>query len=178
MVDLVAKAPTQDLLPLDIGGVTLQPVEFSAICSIAPFDGAEKSVSDALKAQLKLTLPKVGKSKSGQAGRIIWTGMGQVFLLDAQPPKSMAAAVTDQSDAWCVVSLEGNGVEEVLARLCPLDLRQMAAGDVARSLIGHMAAIITKTDKGFEIFVFRAFAKTLVHELSGAMTSVSAQRLL
>ncbi len=50
--------------------------------------------------------------------------------------------------------------------------------DVARSLIGHMTAIIVKRSDGFEVIVFRAFAKTLVHELREVMVSVTAQAVL
>lgn len=174
MVDLVAKSPAEGLLPVELDGLVLRELDHVSVWSVAPYSGAETSVSADLKKATKLTLPKVGKSSASAQARVLWTGRGQFFLLGAAPPK-LKAAVSDQSDAWCAVSLDGEGGAAVMARLCPLDLRSMEVGDVSRSLIGHMPAIILRTDTGFELMVFRAFAKTLVHEMTDAMRSVSAQ---
>ena len=87
--------------------------------------------------------------------------------------------MTDQSDGWAVMRLEGAGARDVLARLCPLDLRApvFKRGHTARSLLGHMNASITRVGvNAFEIMVFRSMANTAVHELNEAMKSVAAQK--
>jgi len=91
------------------------------------------------------------------------------------------AALTDQSDAWAVFSLQGHGVEDVLARLTPLDLNRAVfkRGHAARSLLGHMSAVILRTGENtFEIMVFRSMARTAVHELETAMRAVAARDAL
>jgi sarcosine oxidase subunit gamma len=54
----------------------------------------------------------------------------------------------------------------------------MKEGDVARSLIGHMTAIIILRSGGVDVMVFRSMAATLVHEFERVMRSVHAQRSL
>ena len=87
------------------------------------------------------------------------------------------AAVTDQSDAWIVVRLEGAGAEDVLARLVPIDLRGRAfpQDSAARTLLGHMSVGIVRVPGGFEIRAFRSMAGTLAHELGRAMRAVAAR---
>lgn len=166
MIDLIAKSPAEGLLPVTIGVLTLSEMPQAKIHSIAPLERAKAR-----------GFPDVGRSVAYKGGRLLWSAHGQYFVIGAQPPK-LQAAITDQSDAWCHVSLTGAPAVAVMARFCPLDVAKMADGDVARSLVGHMSALIIRTDEGFELMVFRAFAKTLVHELSEAMTSLNAQENL
>ena len=173
MIDLKAKSAAEGLLPVTIGGLSLAEVPPRAIYSIAPFKGAD--VSDALQKAVGLGLPEVGKSQANGAVEIAWVARGQYFLFGAMPPK-LNAAITDQSDGWCAVHLAGGEVVEVMARLCPVDVNAMSDGDVLRSLVGEMSAIILRRREGFDIMVFRAFAKTLVHEMREAMVSVNAQQ--
>ncbi|MEM9582637.1 MAG: sarcosine oxidase subunit gamma [Pseudomonadota bacterium] len=177
MVDLIAKTPCAGLLPVTHGSVTLGELARERITSVAPFKGKEKVVSNALEKAVGAGLPEVGRAVTGSAGQVLWAQQGQYFVLDAKLPK-LKAAVTDQSDAWACVALEGDRATDVLARLCPLNLAAMKEGDVARSLIGQMSAIIIRRADGYELMVFRAFAKTLVHELEVIMRSLAAQAKL
>ncbi len=89
------------------------------------------------------------------------------------------AAVVDQSDAWCAVSLSGGTAEDVLARLVPVDLRraQFKRGHTVRTQVGHMMTSVTRTGPdSFMILVFRSMAVTLIHELKQAMQFVAARR--
>jgi sarcosine oxidase subunit gamma len=88
------------------------------------------------------------------------------------------AALTDQSDAWAVVQIAGAGVEDVLARLVPVDLRGQVfkKTHVATTMLGHMSVTVTRMGPvSFEIMVMRSMAATLVHELQGAMRGVTAR---
>jgi len=164
VIELVAKTAAAGLLPKTIGALTLSEVAPHTIHSIAPLKGAKLA-----------GFPEVGKSASYKGGTLMWSAREQYFLLGGTPPK-MKAAITDQSDAWCSLALMGHLAGDVMARLCPLNTNAMAQGDVARSLIGHMTALILRVDDGFQIMVFRAFAKTLVHELTEAMTATYARQ--
>lgn len=177
MVDLIAKTPCAGLLPLSHGSVTLREVTESTLFSVVPFKAQHASVSAALQKLIGVGLPANGRLSAGKAAEVFWTGQGQYFVRGENLPK-LAAAVSDQSDGWACVSIEGKDVIDVLARLCPLNLRAMNEGDVARSLIGHMSAIIIMRSGGVEVMVFRSMAETLVHEVGRIMRSVAAQHSL
>jgi len=144
---------------------------------VVPFKAQHASVSAALQKLIGVGLPANGRLSAGKAAEVFWTGQGQYFVRGENLPK-LAAAVSDQSDGWACVSIEGKDVIDVLARLCPLNLRAMNEGDVARSLIGHMSAIIIMRSGGVEVMVFRSMAETLVHEVGRIMRSVAAQHSL
>ena len=102
------------------------------------------------------------------------------MLIGPEPDASLGeyAALTDQSDGWAVVRLEGKGAGDVLARLVPLDLRPASfkRGHSARTDLAHMMASLTKVgENAFQIMVFRSMARTLVHDLKTAMEGVAAR---
>ncbi|WP_424986488.1 sarcosine oxidase subunit gamma [Microbulbifer sp. S227A] len=147
---------------------------------IAPFKGRQDRVAQVLKAAHGLDFPEPNRSSGGAGGRVIWFARGQVMLLGADPDPALAAhaALTDQSDAWAVVTLEGETAEDVLARLVPVDLRRAAfeIGHTLRAQVLHMNASITRIGADcFQIMVFRSMAETLVHDLRSAMEGVAAR---
>ena len=165
MVNLIAITPASELLPLTVGSVTFAEIELP--------DGAVWSVSP-LATDSQKALPKVGQSKVTKTSRTLWIGRDQYLKIGGKRPTS--GAVTDQADAWVMVSIEGVGALDVMVRLCPVNLASLKVGDVVRSLVNHMMAIIVRTDIGVEVLVFRAFAKTLVHELEEAAVRVQARK--
>lgn len=147
---------------------------------IAPFRGRQDRVAQVLKAAHGLDFPEPNRSSDAAGGRVIWFARGQVMLLGADPDPALAAhaALTDQSDAWAVVTLEGETAEDVLARLVPVDLRRAAfeIGHTLRAQVLHMNASITRIGADcFQIMVFRSMAETLVHDLRSAMEGVAAR---
>lgn len=180
MADLIARLPYEGVLPLTIGAVTLDHEDLGALTSLAPFKGRKAALNDALKAAHDLSLPAPLRS-SGKAGaRVLWFGRSHYLLAGPEPDASLGqvAALTDQSDAWCVVRLSGAGAVDALARLVPVDLRPAVfkRGHTVRTQVQHMSASITRVgDDGFVILVFRSMAKTLVHDLQTAMEAVAAR---
>lgn len=177
MARLIALGAFGDLLPVQLGDVTCTEVVREALFSIAPYRGQQKAVSAALKSQLGLTLPPVGRRKV--AGDVIcqWHGH-EAWIVSAAVTLDGLAAVTDQSDGYATLEIAGAGVEAVLARLVPLDLRSAAfkPGHTARSLLGHLPVSITRTGaQAFEVMVMRSMAASLVHDLQEAMTGVAAR---
>lgn len=160
MIELQAKSAAHGLLPLTTERICVTELWPVTLTSVAPFQGQGVAVADALG----LGLPAVGRSVESETAAVIWTGRDQYFLLGSEAP-DLPAAMTDQSDAWCVVDLSGPDMLDCLARLCPLDVAQMEDGDVARSLLGHMHAIIWRREAGFRLMIFRAFVQTLIREL-------------
>ncbi len=183
MIDLTPQNPLDTLLPVSIGGNALVAATPAFITSIMPFSGQEKPCSKALEKAHDLALPAVGRIKGKADLRLIWTGQGQYFLLGTTPAAaaiSEFAALGDQSDGWVVMVLEGAAASDILARLCPIDLRPNAfkRGHTARTELAHMMVVISKTAKGFEIMVMRSLAKTAVHHLQQAMESIAAQAVI
>jgi sarcosine oxidase subunit gamma len=172
VANLIAKTPCDGLLPLRFGNLTLTEALPEAITSVAPFMGQMPKVAKELGA----AFPDPNRTTQSARARIIWTGQGQAMVLGPRT-EVPGAAVTDQSDAWAVLALEGDGVADVLARLCPVDLRDgvFAVGHTARTLLQHMTCSVTRVQENrFEIMVFRSMAKTAVHEIETAMRTVAA----
>ncbi len=143
-----------------------------------PLKGQEKSVSEALKDALGAAFPGPGRTTGKAGARAIWSGAGQALVL-GQKVAVGGAAITDQSDGWACMVLDGDDARAVLARLVPVDLRPSAfkTGHASRTLLGHMACALWREGKDrYGMLVFRSMAKTAVHELETAMKSVSAQR--
>ncbi|MCF6232106.1 MAG: sarcosine oxidase subunit gamma [Rhodobacteraceae bacterium] len=180
MTDLTAISPCEGLLPLVIGDLTVTEQPFAAITSISPYKSREKDLSAALKAAHGLAFPAPGRSSAKAGARAIWFSQGQALLIGPDPDTGLGelAALTDQSDAWAVVRLEGGGAVDVLARLMPLDLRPAVfkRGHTARTELAHMLASLTKVgDKSFQIMVFRSMARSLLHDLKTAMEAVAVR---
>ncbi len=177
MVKLVATSPAAGLVPLRHGSVMLSEVEATHITSVAPLDGKAKSVSAALKKAIGAEFPDPNRMTGKDGARVVWTGPGQAMVLGPEVALK-GAALTDQSDAWTWLVLEGTDAAAVLARLTPVDLRDSVfeVGHAARTLLFHMTATLIRTGaERWEILVFRSMAKTAVHDLEEAMRSVAAQ---
>jgi sarcosine oxidase subunit gamma len=102
------------------------------------------------------------------------------LLIGPAPDAALAdhAALSDQSDAWAVLRLEGPGAEAVMARLTPLDLRAGSFGTwaTARSDVAHMVGAVTQAGgDAYQIMVFRSMAASLVHEVTLVMRRVAAR---
>jgi sarcosine oxidase subunit gamma len=178
--------PSEALIgqPIEIGETILACNQPANILSVAPFKGQGMAVNDALKAVVKLALPTVGKVTSKKHIRAMWAGQGQWFVVGEIGLKILTdalkstAAVTDQSDAWIVLTLGGDDASEVLTRLCSLDLDALEQGQTARADFAHMMSCITPIPEGFEIMIMRSFAKTAIHHTREAMSKLAAQRAL
>lgn len=180
MVDLIATPPCGGLLQLSIGSVSLTEVDAGVMTSLAPYRGQDAALSKALKAAHGMEAPAANRATGREGARAIWFGQRMVLLVGPTPDGGLSnhAALTDQSDGWAVVRLEGDGARDVLARLTPIDLRTgtFKRGHTARTELMHLMASITRIgEKTYQIMVFRGFAETLVHDLKTAMAGVAAR---
>ncbi|MFZ3581164.1 sarcosine oxidase subunit gamma [Loktanella sp. DJP18] len=161
MAELIARTPLAGLLPVTIGTVTMTEVVPDRLTLIAPFRGQQVA-----------GFPTPGRTTD----TMIWVGQGQALALGDAPDVGDVAAITDQTDAFATLRIAGAGVEDVLARLVPIDLRAsaFAIGHTARTLLGHMIASVTRRgDDAFEVMVMRSMAQTLVHDLTRAAQGVA-----
>jgi heterotetrameric sarcosine oxidase gamma subunit len=120
-------------------------------------------------------IPGPGRSAAHAGGRLLWSGRGQAMLAGPAPDSIPGVAMTDQTGAWAILRLEGAGAEAVLSRLTPLDLRGFADQGTARSLVGHMNALIHRDGAAWEVWVFRSMTGSAVQEVVHAMRSVDAR---
>lgn len=172
MVNLIETTPCAGLLPLEIGGTRISEVALGRVWSVSPFAGKTGAVDKVLR-KLGVSFPEGGQIISAGAVSALWFGVEQALVMGVDAVPKMPAAVTDQSDGWACVRIEGAAVD-VLARLCPVDLR--GAAGVRRTLVGHMSAVlIARGDGAIDVMVMRSMAKTLVHELEVAATGVAAR---
>lgn len=180
MVELTALTPCNGILPVSKGGVTLSEIDPGRITALMPFPGQVAALSGALQAAHGLGFPEPGRMTTADRARCVWTAKGQAFLIGPEPDASLTeyGSVTDQSDAWATVLVAGEGVEDVLARLVPIDLRPAAfpEGAAARTLCQHMAVSICRRAEGVQIMAFRSMARTLAHEIADAMALVAGRR--
>lgn len=180
MTELKALSPAAGLLPLEIGGAALREDEMRQLTLVAPFKGKEAALAKALEAAHGLHWPEAGETSVSGAVRLVWFGRGAALLMGGEASSKLApyAALTDQSDAWSCLVFEGAGARDVLARLTPLDMRDVAfpMGATARTEVFHMACSITRlAAESWQIMGFRSMAKTLVHDLQVAMEGVAAR---
>lgn len=180
MAELIAKSPCEGLVPETIGGMSLTEEHPGPMWAVAPFKGRQEALGKAMEDAHGMAFPAPNRATGTAGSRAIWFGRDMALLMGAEPDTKLAqhAALTDQSDAWAVVQLEGAGAEDVLARLVPADLRSevFEPGHTVRTELKHMMASVTRTGpQAFQIMVFRSLAKTLVHDLKTAMEGVAAR---
>jgi heterotetrameric sarcosine oxidase gamma subunit len=179
--ELIAK-PGLAHPPLERAGLRLSIGPIVPMTSVALFPGGAKGAAAPLK-RVGLGFPAPNGVSEARGAMLVWTGRDQAYLIGAAAPDGLAAhaALTDQSDAWVALTLDGDGVEDVLCRLVPIDLSPaaFAPGSVRRSQLFHMQAILLRQAvTRFDILVFRSMARTAWHDLAVAMEARAARKAL
>lgn len=180
MAELLAKTPLNSMAARTIGTVKMVEVDLGVLTSIAPYAGQGEAAGTALKAAHGLAWPAPLRATGKDGCRAIWFGREMVLLAGPSPDPALAqsAALTDQSDAWAAVHLSGAKVEDVLARLVPVDVSAAVfkRGHTARTSVQHMNGSLTRVGaNAFVLLVFRSMAGTLLHDLERAMESVASR---
>lgn len=176
---------TEDLLrapPCDIGQVCLSVAPTQSLHWIAPWPGSEADVTASLQAEIGAGFPGPGQVFETKGALLCWAGRGAAFLMGASPPAAASrhGAVIDVSDGWIGLRLAGADAAQVMARVCPVDLRQeLFSGPCAlRTEIAHVAALVIAGRAEIEMWVMRSFATTVYLELRHAAGAVAARRSL
>lgn len=174
MPDLIAK-PALGAVAITLAETTLAEAPMTRITSIAPWPGQAQAVGDALG----LAFPEPNTVSGSDTVRLVWAGRDLVFLFGAEPSTRLLAAVTDQSDGWVMLSLRGSHAATILARLVPLDLRDVRPGQAFRTSLNHMPLLlIVDGPNDFTLLTFRSMARTAWHEVHDAMEKVAARLAL
>ena len=141
----------------------------------------KKSSFDVLKIRLDgLSFPSSLKSTSNPNTRILWIGPNNwlVFssvldLLEKEKNQFNEAefAITDISHSRTIIELEGNLVNEVLKKGCPLDINSLKDGDCANSVyngINITIDFISESPKKVRILGLRSYGESLHHSVTDA----------
>jgi sarcosine oxidase subunit gamma len=167
---LLAKSPAAGLCPVEFDGLKLVELSFPYLFAISPYPKNEKKCSAVLKKNHGIHIPNVRRATGRSHKKAIWFGNFTLFI--GEEPNialSEVAAVVDQSDAWCSLRLTGKNAEEVMQRLCPIDVRLSVfkTGCVAKTMLGLMPVTLHRSGKDqFDIYGFRSMSRTLVSEIT------------
>ncbi len=179
VIKLLPKSAAAGLTPIKISDTEIIEIDTLTLTSIS----AKKDKLDQLSEQLKkshgMALPKNGRASGKEGARALWFGQ-HLLLVGPKCDKKLTkfASLTDQSDAWVVLRMSGDLIEDMLMRLCPIDVRSRTFknGDVVRTGLLHVNVTMHRIGTNtIDVYGFRSMAKTLCHELSQALASVAAR---
>ncbi len=171
----------------DFGGAKLAEIADHALVSIATPNGGEKKLAAAIKKSYGCALPRPGQSTLAKDGdtRLLGLQRDQMFAFFAHDGDQALAAVanklgdagyyTDQSDSWVMLRLSGELSWTALERICPLDLHPdvFAVGDVARTMMEHIGAVILRDGKtDFVLMSARSSARSFLHAVETSIRNI------
>jgi sarcosine oxidase, subunit gamma len=149
---------------------------FAQITEIGPMgmitlrcDLAEKPVAAALK-KLGLSVPAPRRIAKAGARSVGWMSPDELLLI--LPYTEVAATLetlnkalakihflaVDVSDARAVFRIEGDKANQVLAKLCPVDLAKLEPNELRRTRAAQVAAAFWAEDGGYTLVSFRSVA--------------------
>jgi sarcosine oxidase subunit gamma len=149
--------------------------------------GRQADLSAVVAATLTLDLPRSGRVAAASGRMALWIQPGCWLISGPQGeqdslPASLKdslrgiGAVIDQSHGRCLFELSGVYAQQVLARLCRLDLHDRAfpPGSSAVTLVGHVSCQLYRIGgpvPSFGLIVGSTFAEWLLDQLMSAASS-------
>jgi sarcosine oxidase subunit gamma len=149
---------------------------FAKITEIGPLgmitlrcDLAEKPLAAALK-KLGLSVPAPRRIVQKEGRSVGWMSPDELLLIlpyadventletlhNALVKVHFLAA--DVSDARAVFRIEGAKADQILAKLCPVDLTKLEPGELRRTRAAQVAAAFWAEDDGYTLVSFRSVA--------------------
>lgn len=171
------------------GDTSLTEVTDLAIVSLArPLDG-DGALDAAIKGAWGCETPAPGRSSTGPNGlRVLRMSPDQLLvLLPAASGPALAAPgiadalggaayVTEQTDNWVVLRLDGPLARPALERICPIDLHEdaFAPGQFARTMMEHLGAVVLREETGdFLLLSASSSAGSFLHAVETSLEYVS-----
>lgn len=122
---------------------------------------------------------------------VFWTGPDQWFVMGDHATEEnlaqslsadlgSASTITKQNDGWVVFDLTGDNLNNVLERLCLINLAAFSAGSVQRTVIEHIGCYVLCLDKNttYRLLCGRSYAVSFAHAIIAMLESVAAQECL
>jgi len=147
----------------------------------------EQPLRRALEEAFGTSLPAVGDSAVTPRGeRLLGLQPDRLYVLfetdEASDPEHALRErlgaepyLSDQSDAWVMLRIEGRAVRRALERVCPLDLHPevFAVGAVARSVVEHLGVIVLREAADtFLLLSPRSSARSFLDEIETSVRYV------
>ena len=165
-----------------IAGCTLTERTDLAMVSLAIPQKGKAKLTKALKEGFGLSMPTPVKSTSKDGVRLLQTSADQLMLIFPHDrPDAVAhvrekigetAYLTDQTDVWVILELDGEMSRDALERLSPIDLSadQFVEGANARTVMEHMGALVMRTGKDkFMLASASSSAKSFLHAVETSL---------
>ncbi|MGO4907774.1 sarcosine oxidase subunit gamma [Pseudorhodobacter sp. W20_MBD10_FR17] len=145
-------------------------------------DLAQKPLATALK-KLGLSVPAPRRIVQAGDKRVGWMSPDELLLIlpyDEVPStletlRNALAKVhflaADVSDARAVFRVEGDKADQVLSKLCPVDLAKLEAGELRRTRAAQVAAAFWAEDGGYTLVSFRSVAGYVMGILTVSATA-------
>lgn len=171
----------------EINDVLIKELSGRALVSLAVPLGGESKFKAAMKKALKIDLPPPGKYTAANAsnGHLIWTAPEQYFYFFEEvghyPEKFLkkqlngTAYVTDQSDAFAILSVSGDKCLSALERICPINLSsaQFPVGSATRTMMEHLGVLIMRTgEKEFVLMSAASSAASFLHAVETSARNI------
>ena len=179
VIKLLPKTAAAGLTPIKISNTTIIEIDTLTLTSISANKGKSEKLSEQLKKSHGMSLPHSGRASGREGARALWFGQHTLLVGPKCDEKlNKFAILTDQSDAWVILRMSGDLIEDVLMRLSPVDVRlkTFKVGSVVRTGLLHVNVTLHRIGANtIDVYGFRSMAKTLCHELTQALSSVSAR---
>ena len=179
VIKLLEKSAAEGLLPIKVSNTSIVEVDDLILTSITPLKNKADKLADLLKKSHGLSLPNKGRSTGREGGRALWFGQ-HTLLVGPKPDGKLSkfGILTDQSDAWVTLRMNGDLIEDALMGLCPVDLRmkEFKRGNVVRTSLQHVNVTLHRIGPNtIDLYGFRSMAQTICHELKSSLTTSNAQ---
>lgn len=169
----------------DFGSVQVEEVTGKALVSIAEPLGIKTKLKTAIKKSLGAEWPVIGSSTSSSSGYQLMGVQSDMIFAFFDHPSGLAdksiksllkenAYCTDQSDAWVMIQISGEGVYAALERICPLNLAPaiFKVGSVARTSMEHLGVVVFKIDENtFVLMGATSSADDLLHAVTVSVSN-------
>ena len=162
------------------GSVRVEEAGLSGMITLRADLGLKK-VARAVEAVIGAEMPAPLGFTTGAKGRAAWMSPDELLLFVPYDAAAQTVArlertlapspvlVADVSDARAVFRLTGPRWPEVLGKLTPADLRDLAPGAFRRTRLGQVAAAFAVLDpETVEVICFRSVARYMFDLLSNA----------
>ena len=125
-----------------------------------------------------LKLPTSLKSSINSNTRILWTGPKNWFVVssktdlilkDGKQFNESNFAITDLSHSRTIIEIQGDLVNEVLKKGCPINIDKFNEGDCTNSIYNGISItidFISNNPKKVRIFGLRSFGESLHHSIT------------
>lgn len=190
--DYVANSILKSTAPLHnfsqrIGDTEVREVTDLDIVSLAVSVEAKASLDAILQQSVGLSFPIVGTiQRNGHDIALLGLQIDQCFMVSRSQqtdPVTTAANITessayltDQSDSWVILELQGPSATRALERICPIDLSNTVFGErtVARTAMEHISVIIERPAVDtYRLYSPRSSANSFLHAVTVSLENVT-----